>query len=196
MSAIERRRSSDSSRGAPAACARATNSWAASSAVERRHRPHGLARSRAALRGSWPRAASRGQRRSRSSATAAAASMTCSQLSSDDDQLAIADHVGEPGGVGHVERRRDRRGHRGRITDGRELDEVATVGRASTDVGARHLQREPRLADTARTDEGQKPLLGGEAAELARARRRARRAASATPGIVPRRFDFGGACAR
>ena len=108
-----------------------------------------------------------------------------------DDHLAVADHVGEPGGVGYVERGRDRRGHRDRITDRRELDEVAAVGERDR-FGARHLQREPRLADTARTDEGQKPLLGGEAGELAQLvvasdERRQRFRDGASP------LDFGGA---
>ena len=108
----------------------------------------------------------RGQRRSSSSAMAAAASMRCSQLSSTIDQLAITDHVGEPGGVGNVERRRDRRGHRGGITDGRKLDDVATIGKR------RPIRRAPPPAPAAssplpRAHEGQKSMLRGEAGELA-----------------------------
>ena len=70
----------------------------------------------------------------------------------DDDHLAVADRVDEKLGVGHVQRRCDRRGNPRRIADRRELDEVAAV----REVARRRscdLQREPGLSDTTRTDE-------------------------------------------
>ena len=83
-----------------------------------------------------------------------------------DHQLAITDHVREPGGVGYVERGRDRRGHRGGITDGRKLNDVATIGERDR-FGARHLERQPRLPHSPRAHEGQKSMLRGKAGELA-----------------------------
>ena len=85
----------------------------------------------------------------------------------DDDHLAVADRVDEKLGVGHVQRRCDRRGNPRRIADRRELDEVAAV----REVARRRscdLQREPGLSDTTRTDEGDEPLLGCESDELAK----------------------------
>ena len=127
MSAITFRTASESSKDAPAACARAMDNSAAPPGAERRNRPHGLARYPQCLAagGDKPQAGTvvqqnLGRRRGRVDDVFA--------VVEDDDHFAVADHVGKPLRVGHVERRRDRALHRGRITDRRQLDEVAAAG--------------------------------------------------------------------
>ena len=66
-----------------------------------------------------------------------------------DQQLAVADQLGQPARVGQVERGRDRGADAGGIADGRQLDQ-APAERQAGRLGAGHLQREPRLAHPAR----------------------------------------------
>ena len=71
-----------------------------------------------------------------------------------DQQLAVADQLGQPARVRQVEGGGDRGADAGRIADGRQLDQAPAERSDSADSARADLQREPRLAHPARARRG------------------------------------------
>ena len=166
MSAITAWWSSESSSGAPAACARATKRLHGVVGRERRHRPDGLAADSQSL-------AARGEEPQRR----AAAQQVLGDLGGrrdhvlavveHDQHLPVTDQLGEPARVRKRRARpRSRRGRRPGSPTGASSTRQPPNSR-SVGLGARHLQREPRLADPARPDERDEPMLGEQLHEVA-----------------------------
>ena len=138
------------------------NSWTASSVRQRRHGPDGLAAD------SQPLAA-----RGEEAQARAATQQVLGDLGGGgdhvlavvehDQQVAIADHLGQPVRVRQVEGGRDRRGHAGGIADGRQLDQARRRS-AGARLAAGHLQRQPRLAHPAGADERDEAMVGEQLA--------------------------------
>ncbi len=66
---------------------------------------------------------------------------------------------------GDAERGRDGRGHRRGLAHGRELDHPHSVGKLARELGA-HLDREPGLADSADTAQGDQPVRSHEVGDF------------------------------
>ena len=163
MSAITAWSSSESSSGAPAAWARATKRRDGVVGRQRRHGPDGLAADAQPLaaRGEEPQAG-------------AATQQVLGDLGGrgdhvlavveHDQQLAVADHLGQPARVRQVEGRGDRGADAGGIADRRQLDQ-APAERSDRRTAARaDLQREPGLAHPARAHQRDEALLGEQLA--------------------------------
>ena len=163
-----RARSSASSSGAPAAWARATNSCDGVVGGQRRHRPDGLAADPQPL-------AARGQEPQARAATQqvlghlGGGGDDVLAVVEHDQQLPVADHLGEPGRVRQVEGGGDRRGTPAGSPTGASSTRHPPKRRPSASAAA-DLEGQPGLAHPAGADEGDEAMLGEQRREVAQLR--------------------------
>ena len=83
-----------------------------------------------------------------------------------DQQIAVADHLSQPAGIGQVESRPDCRSNPLRIADMRQLDQARAMRQARRLV-AGHLECQTRLAHPAGADECDEAMVAEQLRQIA-----------------------------